>query len=77
VTGVSSASNGALALVGQTSTDAGTVDAAASSDGQFLYVQTGAAGIIDEYRTNSNGSLARIGAITVPHAAGAEGIAAS
>ncbi len=77
VTGVSSASDGALALVGQTSTDGGTVDAASSSDGRFLYVQTGAAGIVDEYRTNSNGSLTQIGAITVPHAAGAEGIAAS
>lgn len=77
LTGVSSAPDGALALVGQTSTDGGTVDAASSSDGQFLYVQTGAAGIVDEYRTNSNGSLTQIGAITVPHAAGAEGIAAS
>jgi 6-phosphogluconolactonase (cycloisomerase 2 family) len=77
VTGVSSASDGALALVGQTSTDAGTVDAASSSDGRFLYVQTGAAGIVDEYRTNSNGSLTQVGAVTVPNAAGAEGIAAS
>lgn len=77
VTGVSSAYHGALALVGQTSTDGGTVDAASSSDGHFLYVQTGAAGIVDEYRTNSNGSLTQIGAITVPYAAGAEGIAAS
>lgn len=33
---------GALAPLGNTATDAGTVDAATSSDGRFLYVQTDA-----------------------------------
>ena len=40
---------GALTALGNTSTDPGTVDAAASSDGRYLYVQTGANGIVDEF----------------------------
>ncbi len=67
---------GALALFSTTATDAGTVDAAASSDGRFLYVQAGAAGIVDEYAIAPSGALSQIGAITVPGAAGGEGIVA-
>jgi DNA-binding beta-propeller fold protein YncE len=63
--------------LGNTATDGGTIDADASSDGGFLYVQTGAAGIVDEYRVNGDGSLAAIGKVTVPGAVGGEGIAAS
>ena len=48
-------SGGILSLLGQTSTDAGTVDASASSDGNFLYVQTGGSGIVDEYQIATNG----------------------
>lgn len=57
------------------STDAGTVDAAVSTDGRNLYVQTGAEGNVDEFMINSDGTLTRIGSVTVPQAAGGEGIA--
>jgi 6-phosphogluconolactonase (cycloisomerase 2 family) len=67
----------ALHPLGNTATDAGTVDAAASPNGRFLYVQTGAAGIVDEFRVNRDGSLTAIGSVTVPGAVGGEGIAAS
>ena len=39
-----------LTLLGQTATDPGTVDASASVNGQFLYVQTGGNGIVDEFQ---------------------------
>jgi len=77
LTGLSSAADGSLDALGDTATDAGTVDAAASSDGQFVYVQAGGAGIVDAYRANSDGSLTSVGSVTVPDAAGGEGIAAS
>jgi len=67
---------GALTGLGTTATDAGTVDAAASSDGSFLYVQAGAAGIVDAYRIGAGGSLTRVGSVTVPGAVGGEGIVA-
>ncbi|HET9094632.1 MAG TPA: beta-propeller fold lactonase family protein [Solirubrobacteraceae bacterium] len=66
---------GSLALAATTSTDAGTVDAATSPDGRYLYVQTGAAGIVDEYSVGAGGSLSRIGSVSVPNAVGGEGIA--
>jgi 6-phosphogluconolactonase (cycloisomerase 2 family) len=71
-----SGSGGALTLLDKTSTDGGTVDAAASADGHNLYVQTGANGIVDEYHINPDGSLAPIGSVTVTNAAGGEGIVA-
>ena len=52
------------------------MDAAASSDGSFLYVQAGAAGIVDAYRIGAGGSLTRVGSVTVPGAVGGEGIVA-
>jgi 6-phosphogluconolactonase (cycloisomerase 2 family) len=67
---------GQLSLLGQTTTDPGTVDASPSAGGQFLYVQTGGNGIVDEFAVNANGSLTEIGSMTVPDAAGGEGIAA-
>ena len=67
---------GHLNLLGQTSTDPGTVDGAVSPDGGFLYVQTGAKGIVDEYHVD-HGNLTQIGSVTVPGAAGGEGIAAA
>ncbi|MDT5017316.1 MAG: hypothetical protein QOD39_3476 [Mycobacterium sp.] len=63
--------------LGTTATDAGTIDAAASSNGKYLYVQTGAAGIVDAFAVGAHGALSAIGSITVPDAAGAEGIAAT
>jgi 6-phosphogluconolactonase (cycloisomerase 2 family) len=67
---------GGLTLLGQTSTDAGTVDSAASPDGRFLYVQTGGSGIVDEFSIGATGGLTEIGSVTVPDAAGGEGIVA-
>jgi 6-phosphogluconolactonase (cycloisomerase 2 family) len=63
------------ALGGPVSTDAGTVDSAASPGGRFLYVQTGAAGIVDEFAVSTAGALTEIGRVTVPGAVGGEGIA--
>jgi 6-phosphogluconolactonase (cycloisomerase 2 family) len=69
--------NGALTALGNTTTDAGTVDAAVSSNGRYLYSQDGAAGNVDAFRINADGSLTSVGSVTVPGAVGAEGIAAS
>jgi hypothetical protein len=69
--------NGILGDLGTVNTDTGTVDTTASSDGRFLYVQTGAAGIVDEYHVHSDGSLTLVGTVTVPGMMGGEGIAAS
>ena len=77
ISGYSSSASGQLALLGQTSTDPGTVDAAASPDGQFLYVQTGGNGIVDEFSVATGGALTSVGSVTVAGAAGGEGIAAS
>ena len=67
---------GSLTDLGNTATDGGTVDSAATSDGAYLYVQGGAAGTVDGYQIGSNGSLTAIGSVTVPRAAGGEGIVA-
>ncbi len=75
--GYQTKSSGRLTLLGTTSTDPGTVDGSASSDGRFLYVQTGGNGIVDEFEVSANGSLNEIGSVTVPGAVGGEGISAS
>jgi 6-phosphogluconolactonase (cycloisomerase 2 family) len=69
--------DGAITQLGTTPTDAGTTDAVASSDGRYLYVQAGGPGNVDAYRTGPGGSLTETGSVTVPGAAGGEGIAAS
>jgi 6-phosphogluconolactonase (cycloisomerase 2 family) len=74
--GFTSAANGQLTLLGATATDAGTVDASAAAGGRFLYVQTGGAGIVDEYAVSSTGALTQLGSVTVPDAVGGEGIVA-
>jgi hypothetical protein len=51
VSGYDVAQEGTLSALGTTATDAGTVDAAASPDGRFLYLQAGAAGNVDAFRT--------------------------
>ena len=68
--------HGQLSLLGQTATDPGTVDASASAGGQYLYVQTGGNGIVDEFAVKANGTLNAIGSVTVPGAVGGEGIVA-
>jgi 6-phosphogluconolactonase (cycloisomerase 2 family) len=77
VSSFSEALDGTLTPLALTPTDGGTVDAAASPDGRYLYVQTGAAGIVDEFRVNAGGSLSSIGSVTVPNAVGGEGIVAA
>ncbi len=74
--GYQAAPNGQLTLVGSTTTDPGTVDASASTGGQFLYIQTGKNGIVDEFTVNANGTLTPIGSVTVTGATGGEGIVA-
>jgi hypothetical protein len=69
--------SGALTALGNTAAGAGTVDAAASSDGQNLYVQGGRNGEVAAFSTNADGSLTSLGSVTVPGAAGGEGIVAS
>lgn len=76
VSGFSSGAGGSLTVLGATATDAGTVDAAATPDGSYLYVQAGAQGNIDGFRVNADGSLTPAGTVTVPGAAGGEGIVA-
>jgi DNA-binding beta-propeller fold protein YncE len=77
VSGFTSSGGGQLTLLGATATDAGTTDASAAAGGRFLYVRAGAAGIVDEYAVAASGSLTEIGSVTVPDAAGGEGIVAS
>jgi 6-phosphogluconolactonase (cycloisomerase 2 family) len=77
ISGYRDGGSGALQPASTTTTDAGTVDSAASPGGRYLYVQTGANGIVDEFRVHPSGSLTAIGSVTVPGAVGGEGIAAS
>jgi 6-phosphogluconolactonase (cycloisomerase 2 family) len=70
---------GTPSLVGATgvvaTTEAGPIDSA-TADGRFLYVETGAAGTVDEFRVEANGTLTSLGTIAgLPH--GIEGIAAT
>jgi 6-phosphogluconolactonase (cycloisomerase 2 family) len=76
VSGYSVGSSGGLTGLGNTSTDAGTVDATGAGHGRFLYVQTGKSGIVDEYAVGAGGALSPIGSVTVAGAVGGEGIAA-
>ncbi|MGH3209332.1 MAG: lactonase family protein [Trebonia sp.] len=77
VSGYSTSWSGGLTALGNTPTNAGTVDAASAAGGRFVYVQTGKAGIVDEFAVRSGGALTPIGAVTVPGGAGGEGIAAA
>jgi 6-phosphogluconolactonase (cycloisomerase 2 family) len=68
--------SGQLALEGTTGTDPGTVDAAPSVGGQYLYVQAGGTGSVDEFQVGPGATLAPVGSVLVPGAAGGEGIVA-
>lgn len=68
---------GTLTATGVTGTLPGTVDAAVSSDGLFLDVQTGAQGTVDTFRVAADGTLAPVGSVVVPGTVGGEGIASS
>ncbi|MFF7635118.1 lactonase family protein [Kitasatospora sp. NPDC008050] len=65
-----------LTALGTTPTNPGTVDAAVSGNGRFLYVQTGGEGVLDEFRVDDDGSLAPLDSLLVPDAVGGEGIVA-
>jgi 6-phosphogluconolactonase (cycloisomerase 2 family) len=69
--------HGTLTAAGNTATGAGSIDATVSGDGRFLYVQSGAAGEVHGFRIGHDGALTPTGTVTVPDAAGGEGIAAS
>jgi len=74
LTGFQSAWNGQLTLLGNTATHPGTVDGA--STGDFLYIQGGREGTVDEFQVQAGGSLSNLGSVIVPDAAGGEGIVA-
>lgn len=74
---VPSSDSGTLTLAATSGTDPGTVDAAVSPTGQYLYVQAGFDGQVDEFSVGSGGSLTALGSVTVPNAAAGEGIATS
>jgi 6-phosphogluconolactonase (cycloisomerase 2 family) len=76
LSGYTSSPTGQLTNLGATVTDPGTVDSSATPDGIYLYTQTGAKGIVDEFAVNANGSLTGIGSVTVANAVGGEGIVA-
>ena len=76
LTQVDSTVRGDLSFVANVATGPGTVDAAASPDGEFLYVQTGGNGGVDVFRARTDGSLAPVGSVIVPNSVGGEGIAA-
>jgi 6-phosphogluconolactonase (cycloisomerase 2 family) len=78
LTGISADRSGTVIDLGNTMTDPGTIDAAATPDGTYLYVQTGATGTLDSFQVHADGSLTAIHSpITVANAAGGQGIAAS
>ncbi len=58
------------------STEAGAIDLTGSSDGRFLYAQSGGTGNVDEFAVASDGTLTKIG-IATGLDAGVEGIAAT
>ncbi|MFL6052097.1 MAG: lactonase family protein [Actinoallomurus sp.] len=76
VSGYRDTGAGVLTPLGDTSTEAGTVDASVSSDGHYLYVQIGKDGSLDAFRIGPDGSLTKVGRVTVPDAVGGEGIVA-
>ena len=76
VSAFASSASGTLSLLGGTPTDPGTVDASATADGRYLYVQTGGNGLVDGFRVGVDGRLTPEGSVTVPGAAGGEGIVA-
>jgi 6-phosphogluconolactonase (cycloisomerase 2 family) len=72
--------SGRPTLIGPTgvvaTTEAGPIDMATAGGGRFLYVQTGTAGTVDEFRVDDDGTLTRLGNVAgLP--VGQEGIAAS
>ncbi|HWF57082.1 MAG TPA: hypothetical protein VG520_01875 [Candidatus Dormibacteraeota bacterium] len=74
LTGYTVDANGNPAIVSQTATDPGPIDLAATPDGSFLYVQTGANGIVDGFRVHGDGSLTGTGGSVAPELPGHTGL---
>jgi 6-phosphogluconolactonase (cycloisomerase 2 family) len=70
------ARGGLLTLFSTTGTSPGPVDAAATGNGRFIYLQAGGEGVVDEFAVEHGGALDQIGSVTVPDAVGGEGIVA-
>lgn len=72
------APDGTPSVVGATgvvaTTDGGPIDMASSVDGTTLYVEAGAAGAVDEFHVNADGSLSGLGSVA-GLGTGIEGIA--
>jgi hypothetical protein len=80
VTGYTISAGGVPMVLGETATDPGTIDLAATPDGSFLYVETGAGDIVDGFAVTGNGSLVFTGSSVAPELpghSGLEGIAVS
>ena len=75
LTTVTPGRGGALAVTDLDTTNPGTIDADASQDGRYLYVQTGGIGTVDVFR-RAGGALVPVGSTTVPGGVGGEGIVA-
>jgi hypothetical protein len=58
-------------------TDGGPIDLAGSAGGQYLYVEAGGGGAVDEFAVTPDGSLTSLGSITGLSGTGIEGIVAS
>jgi 6-phosphogluconolactonase (cycloisomerase 2 family) len=67
---------GTLTKVGDLPSGAGPVDSSVSSDGAFLYVETGVGAGVDVYKIGAHGSLTHTATISVPGAAGGQGLVA-
>jgi DNA-binding beta-propeller fold protein YncE len=76
LSGYSIGAGGGLTSLGTFATGAGQVDIAATPDGRYLYAQTGAAGHIVALKVARDGTLTKLGEVTVPAAIGGEGIVA-
>lgn len=80
VTGYAIGAGGVPSIIGETVTDPGSIDLAATPNGSFLYVETGAGDIVDGFAVQADGSLLSIGSSVAPELpghTGLEGIAVS
>jgi 6-phosphogluconolactonase (cycloisomerase 2 family) len=74
VTGYRIGAGGRPGVVSETPTDSGPIDLAASPDGSFLYVETGASGIVDSFQVHGDGSLGFTGSSVAPELPGHSGL---
>ena len=73
VTSYTIGSSGVPTVVGNTSTDPGPIDLAASPDGNSLFVETGAGDLVDSFAVRPNGTLVATGSVS-PELAGHNGL---